>query len=177
MHIREMTNILQLIKGYFILNKDKNLVISQYLLNILSPKLELHIHQKPEFKTCTFNVFFSFFCWSHCISQFDEILFSTDSALHSGPYSAPQLNMQKLSVLVPSLKTINQAIVFTQDTSHFSFISKEKNVLSTAEDFRNIYFLQHFDQFSQWMRCAIFYINTGILTNQKRINIFTQETL
>ena len=137
----------------------------EYLLNTLSPKLELHIHQKPQFKTCTFNVFFSFFCWSHCISQFDEILFSTDSALHSGPYSAPQLNMQKLSVLVPSLKTINQAIVFTQDTLHFSLISKEKNVFSIAEDFRNMYFLkdvQRFYQFSQWMRCAIFYnTNTG----------------
>ena len=100
-----------------------------------------------------------------------------DSALHSALYSAPQSNIQKLSVLVPFLKSIKQAIVFTQDTLHFSFISKEKNVLSITEDFRNMYFLQHFYQFSRWMRCAIFYINTGILTNQKRINIFTQETL
>ena len=94
-----------------------------------------------------------------------------DSALHS----APQSNMQKLSVLVPSLRTINQTIVFTQDTLHFSSISKEKNVLSIVEDSRNIYFLQHFYQFSQWMRCAMFYINTGILTNQKRLIFSPKE--
>ena len=43
--------------------------------------------------------------------------------------------------------------------------------------FRNIHILPHFHQFSQWIRCAIFQINTNLLIIQRNINIFTQDTL
>ena len=43
--------------------------------------------------------------------------------------------------------------------------------------FQNLHFLLHFYQFSQWMRYAIFQINTNLLIIQQNINIFTQETL
>ena len=47
-------------------------------------------------------------------------------------------------------------------------------VLSIAQ--RNINFLAHTNYFSQWMRCAIFQINTDLLVIYQNINIFTQET-
>ena len=48
---------------------------------------------------------------------------------------------------------------------------------SIAAFFRNIHILTHFYYFSQWIRCAIFQINTNLLLIYQNINIFTQETL
>ena len=100
-----------------------------------------------------------------------------DSALHSAPYLAPYSKISKISVLVPSLTTIDDAIIFTQDILYPSFISKknankyrppsnipthknfyardlisllefDKNLaLSTGSLFRNIHFLPHFHCF------------------------------
>ena len=122
------------------MNLAKNLMTSQYLLNILSPKLELQIHQKLEFKTSTISVFFSFFCWPHCISLFDEILFSTTFS-------------KTFSTIVENVKT--QCISTFLNTRHL-FLHKrpytppsflKRNVFSIAEDFRNIYILLPFLQF------------------------------
>ena len=40
---------------------------------------------------------------------------------------------------------------------------KRKCALSIAESLRNIHFLPHFYNFSQWMRCVIFHMNTHLL--------------
>ena len=45
--------------------------------------------------------------------------------------------------------------------------------VSIEEAFRNIYSLSHFYQLSQWMRCAMFQINTNLIVIQQNINIFT----
>ena len=54
--------------------------------------------------------------------------------------------------------------------------SNKKFVLSIAQVFRNIYFLPHANKSSQWIRCAIFQIETDLLVIYQNINIFTQET-
>ena len=69
----------------------------------------------------------------------------------------------KIYTLVPSWKTIDHTIIFTQESLHPSFISKKNFALSMAEAFRKINFLPRAYQFSQWMRCAIFQINTDLL--------------
>ena len=92
---------------------------------------------------------------------------ASDSALHSA---------QGISVLVPSWTTEQGNDFYPRNLTPLLHFNK-KDMLFIAEDFRNIYFLQHFYQFSQWMRCEIFQINTDILTNQQSINIFTQEAL
>ena len=45
----------------------------------------------------------------------------------------------------------------------FLLYFQEKIVLSIADAFKNIHFLLRFHWFSQWMRCAIFQINTNLL--------------
>ena len=50
-------------------------------------------------------------------------------------------------------------------------------MLSIAQVFKNTHFLPHVNQFSQWMRCAIFQIKTNLLVIYQDINIFTKETL
>ena len=107
-----------------------------------------------------------------CSVKKDEILCSTR---FSTTFSTIFENI-KISILVPFWATIDHKINFTQNTSHSSFISKKK-LLSVADAFRNTHFLPHFYQFSQWMWCAIFQINTNLLLIQRNVNIFTQETL
>ena len=50
-------------------------------------------------------------------------------------------------------------------------------MLSIAQVFENIHFLTHANYFSQWMRCAIFQINTDLLVIYQNINISTQDNL
>ena len=40
--------------------------------------------------------------------------------------------------------------------------SNKKVVLSIAQGFRNIHFLTYFYYFAQWIRCAMFQINTDV---------------
>ena len=49
-------------------------------------------------------------------------------------------------------------------------------VFSITEDFKTIHFFPHFYLFSQWMKCAIFKINTDLLKIDRHINNITQET-
>ena len=168
MHVREMTNNLQLIKGYyFIWNVAKNLLKCQYLLNILSPKIELKIHLKPEFKACTM---------SHYISLFDEMLFSCKFSTTSSAIFGTIVRDVKNLCISNFLKNYYSGnYCYTRDLTtllHF----KIKSVLSIAEDFRNIHFLPHFHYFHQWMGFAIFQINTKFLINLLKY-IFTKDTL
>ena len=79
------------------------------------------------------------------------------SALHSAPYSGPY---SKIYYLSDQLLT-TQLIVYKTPYTPPSF--QKIFALSIAEAFRNFHFLLHFYQFSQWMRCAIFQINTNLL--------------
>ena len=82
----------------------------------------------------------------------------------------------KNQCIVPSLTTINHANIFTQDTYTLTSFQK-KFALSIAQVFRKIHILPHVYQFSQWMRCAVFQINTDLLVIYQHINIFTYEAL
>ena len=84
--------------------------------------------------------------------------------------------LAKISILVSFWATIDQKINFTQNTYTPPSFPKKK-LLSIADAFRKIHFSPPFYQFSQWMRCAIFQINTNLLITQRNINIFRQETL
>ena len=56
----------------------------------------------------------------------------------------------------------------------------EKNICNLhhrTESYRNIHFLTRFYHFSQWIRCAIFRVNTDLLVKYQNINSSTQETL
>ena len=66
--------------------------------------------------------------------------------------------------------------VFTQ-TLYTLLHFKKEFTISILEVFTNIKCLPHLYQFSQWMRCAIFQINTNLLVIQQNINIFAKETL
>ena len=67
--------------------------------------------------------------------------------------------------------------IFSRKTLYTPPLLLKGFALSVAEYFRNFQFLQHFYYFTQWMRCAIFQINTNLLITERNINIFTQETL
>ena len=101
----------------------------------------------------------------------NEILFSTRfSTTFSTIFSTIFENI-KIGILVPFWATI-----FAQDTLNSSFISK-KIALSIADAFRNIHFLPHFYQFSEWIRCTICKINANLLIIYQNINICKQDTL
>ena len=53
----------------------------------------------------------------------------------------------------------------------------KKFALSIAESFKNIHFLPHFYQFSEWMNCTMFQIKTNFQTGQQNIYYFKQKTL
>ena len=88
----------------------------------------------------------------------NEILFSTRFirlALHSAPYS----KIKKLSVLVPSLATIDHAIIFRKEILHPSF-----NLYSSLQKlFRNIHFLPHFFHARDFMSLLHFERKNGTL--------------
>ena len=67
--------------------------------------------------------------------------------------------------------------IFLDRTPYTPPSFQKKIALSIAKSFRNILFLPHFYQFSQWLRCAIFQINTDLLVIYQHLIIFTQETL
>ena len=51
------------------------------------------------------------------------------------------------------------------------------NLDHRTESYKNIHFLTRFYHFSQWIRRAIFQINTDLLVIYQSINSSTQETL
>ena len=59
-------------------------------------------------------------------------------------------------------KSANKTLL--HKTSYAPPFFQIKFVLSIAQSFRNIHFLLHFWYFWQWLRCAIFQINTNLLT-------------
>ena len=105
-----------------------------------------------------------------------EILFSTRfSTIFSTIFRIIFQNI-KNQCIVPSLTTINHANIFTQDTYTLTSFQK-KFALSIAQVFRKIHILPHVYQFSQWMRCAVFQINTDLLVKYQHVSIFTYEAL
>ena len=109
---------------------------------------------------------------SHYISLYDEILFSIrfNTTLST-------IEMEKISVLVTSLKTITQAIIVTQETLP-SFISKKKKKKCSPSPkiFETSTFYHIFSYFYQWVGFVIFQICTKFLINQLKY-FFTQDTL
>ena len=103
----------------------------------------------------------------------NEILFSIRfSTTFSTIFSTIFENI-KISILVPFWATIDHKINFTQNTSHFSFISK-KNLCSSSQilletsTFYPIFIIFN----SEWGRFVIFQINADFLINQ-----LTKDTL
>ena len=64
-------------------------------------------------------------------------------------------------------------------TKHLTLLlhAIKKFALSITKSFKNIHFLTDFYNFSQWMSCAIFQINTNLQVICQNINTFTYETL
>ena len=97
-------------------------------------------------------------------SFFDEILFSTRfSTTSSTIFIQPHIRKYKKIVyyyLSGQLLTQNQFY-----TKHLTLLLhfEKKLVLSIEDIFTNIDFLPNFYLFSQWIRCAIFQINTNLL--------------
>ena len=79
----------------------------------------------------------------------EKYYLAPDSPLRSAPYSTSYSKTFKILIL--------------HKTTYTAPSFQKKFALSTADDFINVHFLPHANEFSQWMGCAIFQINIGLL--------------
>ena len=122
----------------------------------------------------------NFFTKGTFYHSFEEKLALSITNIFRNIHFLPHFHCFSLGFAISQINTdflINQLSKYFY-TSHLTLLlhSNKKFALSMAKVFWKIDFLPYFYLFSQWMRCAIFQINSDLLKTYEH-NIFKQESL